>query len=70
VDADGHCFWDVCVAETVVVVTAIAATAAYLSTPSGQKAAGQLIDKVTGAGAKVCKLLEKGAQERQIVLPA
>jgi len=52
VDANGHCFWDVCVGETIVVVTAITATAAYLSTPSDQnalKAAVHIFDKATDA---------------------
>src|SRR5262249_32653469 len=46
--------WDVCVAETVIVVTAVAATVAYLSTPSGQqalKAAAKLVDKALDAAA-------------------
>ena len=51
-DVDGHCFWDFCVAETVIVVTAALATAAYLSTPSGQealKAGAKLLDKTIDA---------------------
>jgi RHS repeat-associated protein len=37
-DADGHCFWDVCIGETAAAIAAAGATATYLASPAGQKA--------------------------------
>jgi RHS repeat-associated protein len=37
-DADGHCFWDACIAEATAVVAGVGATAAYLASPAGQRA--------------------------------
>jgi RHS repeat-associated protein len=54
-DINGHCFWDLCVVETYVVVTgAVVLTAAALSTPAGHqaiKAGFQMADHATTSAA-------------------
>ena len=51
-DADGHCFWDACIAEATAVVAGVGATAAYLASPAGQRAIAAtvaLVNKTTDA---------------------
>ena len=57
-DADGHCFWDLCIGEgiaTYAAATAVVATAAYLMTPQGKES---LRAAVVGTGALINKAAE------------
>jgi hypothetical protein len=57
-DADGHCFWDLCIGEgiaTYAAATAVVATAAYLMTPQGKES---LRAAIVGTGALINKAVE------------
>ncbi|HWZ41886.1 MAG TPA: RHS repeat-associated core domain-containing protein [Candidatus Saccharimonadales bacterium] len=63
IDADGHCFWDVCAVETLVYVGAAAATTAFLASPVGQqavKAGGWILNKTAEAGGEALNALGNG----------